>query len=210
MHNCKTTRERATELLLNGSEVDESPQCEDCRHELDALKETLRLTRRMIEAAAPADGYWSGYHQRLKKNLATATAKVEDPITNHPTPVETFSWRRIFTLSVRVPVAAAAGLLLVFAGLLFLVSKTSRAEITRQEVSVVQVPVEVPVVQEKIVIRVVYKQAKRQSTRRNSEREIGNPTLAKSRTVSPITLGGFRPTDEVKLTVIKGASPDEK
>jgi hypothetical protein len=210
MHNCKTTRERATELLLNGAEVDEILQCEDCRHELDALKETLRLTKRMIEAAAPAAGYWAGYHQRLKKNLTTATAQVEDPITTKPASVETFSWRRVFTLSVRVPVVVAAALLLVFAGLLFLVGKTSRAEITKQTVSIVKVPVEVPVVQEKIVTRVVYKQAKRQSIRRNSERELGNPTLAKSRSVTPITLGGFKPMDEVKLTVIKGASPDEK
>ncbi|HEX5601704.1 MAG TPA: hypothetical protein VFX63_04100, partial [Pyrinomonadaceae bacterium] len=81
----------------------------------------------------------------------------------------------------------------------------------------VQMPVQVPVVQEKIVTRVVYRD--RRSSSRNSRRAINDDaqtesTFAKSRKPStdeiPASLNGFKPTDEVKLTVIKGGSPYER
>jgi hypothetical protein len=82
---------------------------------------------------------------------------------------------------------------------------------------VVHVPVQVdPVVQEKVVTRVVYRD--RRSSSRNTRRAINDAqtdsTFAKSRTSStdeiPASLNGFKPTDEIKLTVIKGGPPYEK
>jgi len=78
------------------------------------------------------------------------------------------------------------------------------------------VPVQVPVVQEKVVTRVVYRD--RRSSSRNSRRAINDTqtesTFAKSRKPTtdeiPASLNGFKPTDEIKLTVIKGGSPYEK
>ena len=78
MHNCRTTREQITELLLTGVETGpgETIECNDCRAEFESLKETLRLTRRAIEAAAPAKESWSTYSLTLKQKLAAATATV--------------------------------------------------------------------------------------------------------------------------------------
>jgi hypothetical protein len=77
----------------------------------------------------------------------------------------------------------------------------------------VQTPVEVPVVQEKIVTQVVYRDRWRVS--KTSKQVVSGPTtentVARSQKPQPEdTLSGFKPTDEVKLTVIKGGSPNEK
>jgi hypothetical protein len=70
----------------------------------------------------------------------------------------------------------------------------------------VRVPVEVPVVQEKVVTRVVYRD--RRSSSKNPRRAINDaPTES---TFAKSGLNGFKPTDEIKLTVIKGGAPYEK
>ena len=68
--------------------------------------------------------------------------------------------------------------------------------------SVVEVPVEVPVVQEKVVTQVVYRE-------RPSKRS--KPTRAGSTNDAAVaSLDGFKPAEEVKLTVIKGGAANEK
>jgi hypothetical protein len=81
---------------------------------------------------------------------------------------------------------------------------------------IVNVPVEVPVVQEKVVTRVVYRD--RYSQSRTSRRAVDGThtedTFARSRKPGteeiPASLTGFKPTDEIKLTVIKGGVPNEQ
>jgi len=69
------------------------------------------------------------------------------------------------------------------------------------------VPFEVPVVQEKIVTRVLY----RDRVRKRNESSTATSVVAKTQNEArPPALIGFKPLDEVKLTVIKGGSPDEK
>jgi hypothetical protein len=82
--------------------------------------------------------------------------------------------------------------------------------------TIVRVPVEVPVVQEKIVTRVVYRDRPPvvRATKRSDEASRAESTFAKSQQsrieAMPPTFAGFKPSDEIKLTVIKGGVPNEK
>ena len=203
MHNCKTTRERLTELLLDGVDpravlATDLRECGECREECSELTETLRFTTRLIETATPPDSYWPGYHARLKERLRAAQQpRVElgqyQHVDSRP------SWlSRFFFSSIRIPVPVGLALLLI-AGLAFVFSRNVPAE-----TSIVQVPVEVPVpvVQEKTVERIVYRERRSQRSKPTRISSPIDPAVA--------SLQGFTPTDEVKLTVIKGGSANEK
>lgn len=203
MHNCKTTKERLTEILLDGSDprillATELRECAECRGEFRVLKETLGLTTRAIETAMPPENYWPGYHARLKEKLHAAQQPRFEPgqyhdNTNRP------SWlKRIFFASIRVPVPVGLALLFVL-GLFVLNLETSAPS----EPLIVHVPVEVPVVQEKTVERIVYREKASKPQKRT-------PVAPKSETAVVASLEGFTPADEVKLTVIKGGSANEK
>ena len=203
MHNCKTTRDRFTELLLDGADpramlATELRECAECREEFGELKETLRVTSRLLETATPPESYWPGYHARLKERLHAAQQPRVEP-GQYRQPVDSRSWfARVFLFSIRVPVPAALALLVVF-GLLVFKASVPAAPVPP---SIVHVPFEVPVVKEKTVERVVY--VEKRSPRPKSTRTV--PTVEPA----VATLQGFKPTEEVKLTVIKGGSPNEK
>src|SRR5687767_13517691 len=107
MHNCKATRERLTELLLDDIDpraamARELRECAECREELGKLSETLRVTTRFIEAAAPPESYWPPYHARLQQKLNTNSTADMRP-----------SWLvRFFASSVRVPVPVGIAVML--------------------------------------------------------------------------------------------------
>ncbi len=74
MHNCKETKERLIELLLDQADTDISAalgHCAECAAEFEAVSATLRMTSRSSEAAAPEDNYWAGYHATLRQKLLT-------------------------------------------------------------------------------------------------------------------------------------------
>ncbi len=199
MHNCKTTRERLTELLLDGVDPrvvlsKDLRACAECREEFGELSDTLRVTTRLIETATPPESYWPGYHARLKERLRAA----QQPrvVTGQYTRPSVL--RRILTYSIPVPVPVGIAAALIFA-LAFVFSIRVPAE-----PMIVQVPVEVPVVQEKTIERIVYRDRERRPTRprRTTSAAPSDPALA--------TLQGFTPAEEVKLTVIKGGSANEK
>src|SRR5688500_9572891 len=84
MHNCKTTRERLTELLLDGVDPrvvlsKDLRACAECREEFGELSDTLRVTTRLIETATPPESYWPGYHARLKERLRAAQQPRVEP-----------------------------------------------------------------------------------------------------------------------------------
>jgi hypothetical protein len=218
MHNCTETKERLVELVLDGRPLEAGDTCAECRAEFDALNMTLRMTSRVSETVAPAESYWSGYHARLREKLATT-----------PTPSHAETQRRKEELgplfetmrlcvrtTVRVPLPLALAVIIACLTLgVFAIRRAEQPVV--QAPLVVRVPVEVPVVQEKVVTRVVYRD--RRSSSRNSRRAINDDartesTFAKSRKPAtdeiPASLNGFKPTDEIKLTVIKGGSPYEK
>ena len=205
MHNCKTTRERLTELLLDGVDpravlATDLRECAECREECGELSETLRFTTRLIETATPPESYWPGYHARLKERLRAAQQPRVEPGQYQPVaqPVTRQSWLgRLLFASIRVPVPVGLALLLIFGFLFFKIRVPA-------EPSIVQVPVEVPVVQERerVVTQIVYRE-------KRSRRSKPTPIVPR---IDPAvaTLQGFTPTEEVKLTVIKGGSANEK
>jgi hypothetical protein len=224
MHKCSETKERMIEMVLDGVDgAAELDGCAQCQTEFAALNATLRMTRRISEAV-PDDNYWSGYHERLRQKLFTsdgishakAQRREEDAEKNRASDLRLFfaPLRLCVRTAVRVPVPLVALTILAFAVLvLFSVRLASRPLV--QTPVIVHVPVEVPVVQEKIVTRVVYRD--RRSTSRNSRHAANDArvesTFARSRKPPeeiPTSLTGFKPTDEIKLTVIKGGVPYEK
>lgn len=203
MHNCKETTERIMELLLDGGDPRlslsrELRECAECRAEFRALKETLQLTTRLIDTATPPDNYWPGYHARLREKLHAAQQPPVEPgqYRGERRP----SWFvRVFTSSIRVPVPVGLALLLmVGVAFAFSIRVPTEPVIVR-----VPVEVEVPVVQEKTVTQIVYKE--RPSRRKKTTRILPLPNDE-----AVATLDGFKPADEVKLTVIKGGAANEK
>lgn len=199
MHNCKTTRERLTELLLDGVDPrvvlsKDLRACAECREEFGELSDTLRVTTRLIENATPPESYWPGYHARLKERLRVAQQpRVVPGQYTHPSVL-----RRLFAYSIPVPLPVGIAAALIVA-LAFVFSIRVPAE-----PMIVQVPVEVPVVQEKTIERIVYRDRERRPTRTR------RPTAAAPSDPALATLQGFTPAEEVKLTVIKGGSANEK
>ena len=207
MHNCKATIDRVTELLLDRPNArpddlltKELLRCAECRSEFDSLRETLRITSQLIEKTEPSKAYWNGYHARLKQQLDKAI--IPDFEIREGSAI-----LRFFRSSIRIPVPVGLALLVLFAGGILLANRVSqRRTVVTQTISV-PVPFEVPVVQEKIVTRVVY----RDRITKRIESSTANSVVAKTQNeVRPATLIGFKPLDEVKLTVIKGGSPNEK
>src|SRR5688572_166484 len=167
MHNCKDTTERITELLLDGADPrlslsTELRECAECRAEFRALKETLQLTTRLMDTAAPPDNYWPGYHARLKERLHAAQQPRVEPGQDRAERHQSWALLRFFRSSIRVPVPV--GLALVLATTLAFAFSFSKRDSSQPAVVVeVPVPFEVPVVQEKTVERIVYRE--RRSTR---------------------------------------------
>jgi hypothetical protein len=78
--------------------------------------------------------------------------------------------------------------------------------------------VQVPVIQERVVTRVVYVEKKGRKSasdaNRSNRMEIpagpNSVAVPGSNPATALSLAGFKPTSEVKLTVIKGSYKDEK
>jgi hypothetical protein len=195
-----------TERLLNGVETKtELSWCEVCQAEFESMKEMLRLAKRGLETAKPATEEWINYGSSLKRKLAEMSYTAVSP-----SPVVHDSWlKRFLTASIRIPLPAGVALLLLFAIPLGLALRRSPQPTVVEKVSTVQVPVEVPVIQEKVVTRIVYRQANNQNVSRRSVMKPDNSAVARSQS-SPVNLSEFKPLDEVKFKIIKGGSPDEK
>jgi hypothetical protein len=223
MHNCRETKERLTELVLDGVD-DRSDEllsaelaaCAECRAEFVALNTTLRTTARLSETTAPTERYWNGYHARLRHKLVTApkASHAETQRREEKLGPLFATLRLCVRSSVRVPVPLVAAIIIACVALtVFALRRTEPP--AAQPPFVMHVPVEVPVVQEKVVTRVVYRDRRLPS--RNSRRALSGTqtesTFARSRKLSTDdipSLTGFKPTEEVKLTVIKGGGPNEK
>ena len=218
MHNCRDAKERLTELALDEAVLPvELSKCDECRTEFEAINATLRATARLRETVAPSESYWPGYHARLRQRLtkespAKAPRRKEEIV---PIFASSFAPLRLcgrllvksLKSSIPVPVPLGIAVLILFSILgLFAIRRSSGQP---QSPMVIHVPVEVPVIQEKTVTQVVYRERRRTSkpSKRATLAPTSESTFARS---LPINLDGFKPTDEVKLTVIKGGIPNEK
>jgi len=237
MHNCKLTRNVLLEYALGEESTSQAREalagldrCSSCQAEFAAIRNTLRVSRQALSSAAPADEFWPGYHARLKEKLVQQQEMLNDqvrvniPITV-PLGLRLLNGVRWFAnASVRLPAPVAIAILLVVGFLTYNTLSLSRrannatptnatpTNIVAQGHSRI---IEVPIVQERVVTRTVY--LERKAPRSSSglpvradltaaENRRGSATLNKT----AMSLAGFKPTDEVKLTVIKGSYQDEK
>ena len=210
MHNCKDTKERLIELALDRAVLPaELSRCDECRAEFEALDATLRATSRLRETVAPREEYWIGYHALLREKLARRKEVRKEEFAPLFAPLRLCVRLLVTSLksSVRVPVPAGIAVIILVSLLALFAIRQSAAR--PQSPIVVHVPVEVPVVQEKTITQVVYRERRRTSkpSKRVTDTPAPESTVARSR---PINLDGFKPTDEIKLTVIKGGIPNEK
>jgi hypothetical protein len=235
MHNCRETRERVTELLLDGVDCrsDEAVSaelrsCPDCRSEFESLSVTLRITSRATEVVTPAKEYWTDYHSKLRQRLVNAQngptnsraqaqrhKEKQGPLFE---PLRPGAGRglltRFFTASVPVPLPIGIALVVAAALLIPLGIRAARKDVQpKTETTYIRVPYEVPVVQEKIVTRVVYRDRYPvvKSSKQPADASGAESTFARSeKPQNEMTLTGFKPADQVKLTVIKGGVPNER
>jgi hypothetical protein len=236
----------------------ELKDCGRCRDEFATVKSTLRTSGQALEAALPAEDFWAGYHARLETAIAGSnvselaagqTGRAPQRIEEHApgTPLRLRSqhttrataWlalRSLLTTSVRVPAAVAAALVLLFGATVFFAfysrSEAPPKSVAARSTESTPVPprvIEVPVVKEKLVTRVVYVEANRRP--RNGANDVNErgdvgvgedsddsraPVIDMTTGVARVrpepraavmSLAGFKPTDEVKLTIIKGSDP---
>jgi hypothetical protein len=210
MHSCKTTRDLMTELLSDGTSppthelLIELRCCHECRQEFEALKDTLRLTTGVIESVAPPEEYWADYHRALKQKLLMSRA----PVATMQQP----SWLMgMFRTSVPVPVPVGLALVLLFGVALFFATRAATPKQPEAPL-VVRERVEVPVPQERIVTRIVYRDRYRPAVSHKPNQTDEQSTLARSQKneAIPASLVGFKPLEEIKLTVIKGGTGNDK
>jgi hypothetical protein len=232
MHNCKLTRNSFIDLALGEIEPARATQmqaelndCPGCHEEFESLRSTLHVSNQALRSAIPGEEFWSGYRTRLHAKLLASPAQQAESAVQPLSALATMSlssqvWSALKTLattSVRVPVPAAAlALLLVFGVSFFVLRARERMNVTPSApVALVNTrTVEVPVIQEKVVTRVVYVEKKGGRSgggARQSDRT-GIPAAPDtgSNSATALSLAGFKPTNEVKLTVIKGSYKDEK
>ena len=98
-------------------------------------------------------------------------------------------------------------LLLVLGATVVFALRSQRSPVTVTPIIVTKT-VEVPVIHEKTVTQVVYrKRDRREVASRNAN---DNPMAPRQNEATLVSLSGFTPTNEVKLTIIKGSYQDEK
>jgi hypothetical protein len=218
MHNCKASRNDLIEFALraDGSANDDAASaidnCPACREELAALRNTLAMTEAATRLVEPNENFWGGYHTRLRtrlkeQSLAGRSAAAGSSLVS--------MWRRLALMPVPVPapLVLAAFAFIVFSIFFMVHSRSSSAVPATKSPLVVERTIEVPVIQEKLLTRVVYRN--RQSASRKSEpsAEAARAKLAPAErdeaTRVTQSLEGFKPVHEAKLTIIRG-SRDEK
>ena len=222
MHNCKLIRSSLTDLALDEIQpqlknqlLAELEGCSACQEEYASIRDALRVSGQALSLTLPAESFWSGYHNRLVNR-----------IENYSPTRPRLSWglrawlgmQKLSTTSVRVPLPVATAALLLLFGALCLFAWQSRRRVTAppaQITSVITKTVEVPVIQEKVVTRIVYVEKNRSRSRSVPNQLEPNATgLAQANPAAPettaISLVGFKPTDQVKLKIMKGSYRDEK
>jgi hypothetical protein len=223
MHDCRKTRDALVDLAFNEvsqerklSLLVEIEDCAECSSQYQELKKALFAVDEAADLAQPGEAYWLAYDAALLDRLRRAHG--EQRVERRPL------WKQFFAARLRVPVPVAAliVLLLIVSTTLSLRSRSAGSATlapTAPAPAVTEVR-EVPVVQEKIVTRVVYVERKGRRGRALPEQSAAAARAARpglvarqdSEATTPLTrtgLAGFQPADDVKLTIIK-AREDKK
>ncbi|HEY6232257.1 MAG TPA: hypothetical protein VIW64_13435 [Pyrinomonadaceae bacterium] len=225
MHNCKSIRTSFVELA--GEEIPparsrqllaEVNACAACREEYAGVKSAVHVSGQALRSSRPAETFWPAYHERLKSRLA-ASQTIDAQSFTVQTSVSSRllqTLRSFVSSSVRVPVPAAAALLLLMGMAIFVLRPDPHVPAVAQTNPLPAAEirtVEVPVVQQKVVTRVVYVNRKTRASERFGTITPANAVARALRNApdhAPLSLVDFKPADEVKLTVIKGGYRDEK
>jgi anti-sigma factor RsiW len=216
--------------------VSELNSCSSCRDEYAMLRNTWRVSGQALQVALPTDEFWSGYHARLKDKLSQQLhpeveqssaqslnsplwLRIRNAVGMQTASLQSMGWK-LATSSVRVPVPVALALTFLFGfSVLYLAGRNPSGPVepvnptpSTQSPLVETRLVQVPVIQERVVTRVVYVERKSNTstTSTRSNRESGfTGTSPDSSAETAMSLTGFKPTDQVKLSIIKG-NRDEK
>lgn len=226
MHNCKSTINSLTDVALNELLPDQRKQllsemeeCATCREEYASIRETLFVSGHALRSSVPPEEFWAGYHSRLVNRLENRPPYVS-PSRVSQGPLQAL-WQMV-TASVRIPVPVVAATLLLLFGvgtaLAWNLMKRSASTPPVQAATVITKTVTVPVTREKIVTRVVYRERNNSRARTRGSQFISYPeqfgnALAQTGDAAdkaPMSLVGFKPTEEVKLKVMKGTDRDER
>jgi hypothetical protein len=214
MHNCKDTKKNLVEMALSGwmPIPDELANCPQCRDELTALQLTSQIADAAMRVAQPDESFWTGYHSRLRQRL-TSDAPLPGPAPGLSGPA---AWLRAFgSLSIPVPAPLALATFALVAFSIFFAlharTKTTGAPAVVSP-TVVDRIVEVPVIQDRQITRVVYRD-RRSVAPQSGLLNATQSTAARKRDVQvtpmPESLDGFKPVHEARLTLISGGR-DEK
>lgn len=219
MHNCKATKNSLIELAMSQTDQNQLPpaelgNCPACREEFASVRNALRATEAAIHLAQPAESFWPGYHDRLRARL-----EGKPQSTNGWLPPQfslTLWLRRLATTSIPVPVPVVSVLfvLIVFSIFFMMHSRqSSGAGPILTPPSVITKTIEVPVIRERLVTRVVYRKVQT-PPQDLTARETDSARVTDYQQPEPSStdqgLEGFKPANEAKLTIIKGSYRDEK
>jgi len=232
MHNCKSSRNSFIDLALGEIEPARATElqaeindCPGCHEEYESLRSTLYVSKKALRLAVRGEEFWPGYRTRLQAKLLASSARpVESGGERALSSQMWLALKTLATTSVRVPVPAALALLLI-CGVFFFVWR-ARAQVNIPPLTPVALfgaevkteTREVPVFQEKVVTRVVYveKKSRRSASGADQSDRTAIPNAPNtvgatgSNSATALSLAGFKPTSEVKLTIIKGSYKDEK
>jgi len=218
MHNCKATKNDLIELAIRLTDRNQLPpagfeNCPACREEFASVRNALRATEAAIHLARPAGSFWPGYHERLRGRLEREPRGSNGWLP--PTRLNlALSLRRLAATSIPVPVPVVLALFIFIVFSIFFMMhsrQSSGAGPILTPPSVITKTIEVPVVKEKIVTRVVYRTlqttppnlASRDSAKAAANQQPEPPAIVQG-------LEGFKPANEAKLTIIKGSFQNEK
>ena len=217
MHNCKRTRDALIDLAigeLNEAQArairSELQNCEACRAEQMAITGTLRVSGQALSAGHGSDEFWRSYHNRLQNRLKGMPVVENSPQANFWTGLKGFA-----RSSVRIPLPAAFAAVLLLCVVSF--TALSRGQVNHiPPAPIAQVEVQtvhVPVVHEKVVTQVIYRDRKRSKPLAIDYGNLNTATATAKPVKDPaakLNLVGFKPAAQVKMTIIKGNDQDEK
>jgi hypothetical protein len=226
MHDCHTMESKLVDLVFDELGADESSRllaeiktCAGCLSEYRSMTETLIVFDEVVEASLPEESFWPEHRAALSRHL--------EGISPRALLGRASVWKRLLTarLPVPVPVAAIILLALLLSSVLALRTSTSESKTASQPTVVIATPpevIEVPVVQEKIVTRIVYiekgARAKNDSGRQFPITERAATALAARHGEAESVQGGFftranltdfQPPDELKIRIVKRSNSDE-
>jgi hypothetical protein len=219
MHKCKATKNRLVELAMSQTDQNQLPpaeleNCPVCREEFALLRDALRAAEAAIHLAQPGESFWTGYHERLRERLEGQAQSTNGWL---PPQFSLTLWlRRLATTSIPVPVPVVAVLFIFIVFSIFFMMhsrQSSGAGPILTPPSVITKTIEVPVIQERLVTRVVYRKVQT-PPHDLTTRETDSARVTNDRQPEPSStdqgLEGFKPANEAKLTIIKGSYRDEK